>query len=83
MSDFLTAQCQLALDGPRLRPLSIRPECPGSGRQGTNGAADGSDDSDDQVYTFFNFGRVSFGELSYFGGLSENRVVNKYLTFNV
>ncbi len=53
MSDFLTAQCQLAMDGPRLRPLSIRPECPGSGRQATNGAADGSDDSDDQVNTFF------------------------------
>ncbi len=53
VSDFLTAQCQLAMDGPRLRPLSIRPECPGSGRQVTNGAADGSDDSDDQVNTFF------------------------------
>ena len=52
MSDFLTAQSQLALDGPRLRPLTIlRPSESSSDnrrRQITNGA-DGSDDSDDMV----------------------------------
>jgi hypothetical protein len=46
VSDFLTAQCQLSMDGPRLRPLSIRTE--GAEARKTNGA-DGSDDSDDLV----------------------------------
>ena len=53
MSDFLTAQSQLALDGPRLRPLTITTRPSESSvenrrRQITNGA-DGSDDSDDMV----------------------------------
>ena len=46
VSDFLTAQCQLSMDGPRLRPLSIRTD--GQEARRTNGA-DGSDDSDDLV----------------------------------